>query len=183
MMRTSLLALVAIATLGVTAVDALAQQRRGRPQQQTARWAPVAIGVRGGWDNRARAEILGAQVRVPVVPNGTFALLPSADIAFLPNSKDYQYSLEAAWIPGGVRGGFFVSGGIGWRDTAAGIVNLNVTRETFLSYIVGAGIRADIGPIEFEAGFRWYFLDGTSYRPNSATLGINLPLWRAVPTG
>lgn len=162
----------------VTAAQLDAQVRRGRDPQGTAPWAPVAIGVRGGWDQKANGEVLGAHVRIPVLRTGVVELVPNADVVFLEGAKDYQYGVEAAWIPGGVRGGAFVVGGLAWRDTPIDAPSPGES-STFFGGVLGVGVRSRVGPLELELGLRWTFLNDTSYRPNSATIGVNYPLWSA----
>ncbi|NNL29396.1 MAG: hypothetical protein HKO77_00150, partial [Gemmatimonadetes bacterium] len=161
-----------------------AQVRRGRQVEEQARWAPPSVGVRGGYDQRANAEALGAQIRLPVVRSGVLELIPSADVAFLNGAKDYQYGVEAAWVPGGIRRGIFIVGGVAWRDTPLGqAVPVPVGRNTFFGYVLGAGAASGVGPLEFELAIRWTFLDDTTYRPNLASLGVNYPFWSVLPSG
>lgn len=168
--------------VGAASIDA--QVRRGRQVDEEPRWAPPSVGVRGGYDQRANAEVLGAQLRLPVLRSGVVEVIPSADVIFLDGAKDYQYSVEAAWIPGGVRRGIFVTGGIAWRDTPLGqAVPVPVGRNTFFGYVLGAGAASGVGPLELEVAIRWTFLDDTTYRPNLASVGVNLPFWSALPSG
>jgi len=175
----SLTSLVLLLVAG--AVDVDGQVRRGRDSGETARWAPIAIGIRGGWDQRANAEALGAQLRLPIVRSGIVELAPSADVVFLQGAKDYQYSLEMAWLPAGAaRGGVFLTGGVGWRDTPIG-TELPDERTTYFGYVLGAGGKTRVGPLEIELGLRWTFLNDTNYRPNLASFGVNLPVWSVRP--
>ena len=167
-----------ILALGLGAVaEVEGQVRRGRQPAEEAPWAPVSVGVRGGWDDRANAELLGAQMRIPVVRSGIVEVVPSADIAFLPGAKEYQYSGEISWVPGGRRGGFFLTAGVGWRDSVFGADVASGERTTYFGYVLGAGLKSRVGPLEFELGLRWILLDDTSYRPTPATLGLNYPFW------
>ena len=153
------------------------QVRRGRQPAEEAPWAPVSVGVRGGWDDRANAQLLGAQMRIPVLRSGIVELVPGADIAFLPGAKEYQYNAEVSWVPGGRQGGFFVTAGVGWRDSVFNADVDSLERTTFFGYVLGAGLKSRVGPLEFELGLRWILLNDTSYRPNPATLGLNYPFW------
>lgn len=175
----TLFAAALLVAVGASEIDA--QVRRGRQVDET-RWAPPSVGVRGGYDQRARAEVLGAQLRVPVVRSGVVEVIPSADIVFLRGAKDYQYALEAAWVPGGARGGVFFAGGVALRDTPLGTATPG-ERNTFFGYVLGAGAKSRVGPLEFEVGIRWTFLNDTTYRPNLASLGINYPFWSVLPEG
>lgn len=164
--------------------EAEAQARRGREPEPVQRWTPPSVGIRAGWDQRANAEMLGAQLRVPVVRSGIVQLVPSADIAFLQGVKEYQYGAEVSWVPGGRRGGYFLTGGVGWRDSVFSADGSADTRSTFFGYILGAGVKSQVGPLEFELGLRWIFLNDTSYRPSPATIGINYPFWESgLPEG
>jgi hypothetical protein len=173
--------LLAALLLTATAADTHAQQRRGR-QPEVARWAPVALGVRFGWDQNAQQEVLGAQIRVPVLRSGMLEIVPSADVTFIPVEKDYQYAVEAAWVSGGARGGLMAQAGVAWRSTTI-TADEPDGRETFFGYVVGIGGKSMVGPVQVELGLRWIFLDGTTYRPSLASLGVNLPLWSAGDRG
>lgn len=179
--RTMVATLLFVLTVA-TQIDA--QVRRGRQVDEELRWASPSIGVRGGYDQRANAEALGAQLRIPVVRSGIVEVIPSADVVFLSGAKDYQYTVQAAWIPGGVRRGLFLAGGIGWRDTPLGqAVPVPVGRNTYFGYVLGVGVSSGVGPLEFEFAIRWTFLNDTTYRPNMGSLGINYPFWSVLPEG
>ncbi len=168
----------------VGAAEINAQVRRGRQVEEQLRWASPSVGVRGGYDQRANAELLGAQLRLPVVRSGIIELIPGADVVFLNGAKDYQYSVEAAWVPGGIRRGVFLAGGIAWRDTPLGqAVPVPVGRNTYFGYVLGAGASSGVGPLEFEVAIRWTFLNDTTYRPNMASIGVNYPFWSVLPEG
>ena len=160
------------------AVDA--QVRRGRQAEEVPRWAPMVIGVKAGWDSSANGELLGGHVRIPLVRNGVFELFPSLEAIFLRGTKEYQYNVDAAWVPSGVRGGVFAGGGVGWRDSVIG-TELGNPRQTFFGFNAFGGGRTNLGPVQIEFLLRWTFLNDTAYQPNSASLGINLPPWRAAP--
>jgi hypothetical protein len=177
--RRALLLVGLLAHLAADAADADAQIRRGRAADVRPTWAPVAIGVRFGWDGPANGEVLGAHVRIPVVRSGIVELVPTAEVIFPPGTKEYQYNLEATYVTGGARGGPFVGGGVGWRDAVLADIDLETPRETYFSW-VAVGVKGGVGRLQLEAAFRWAFLDGTSYRPNPATLGLNFPLWRVT---
>lgn len=173
--------LATLLALSTLTVDGEAQVRRGRAPEPSARWSPIAVGVRGGWDQRANAEVLGAHLRVPVLRSGIVELVPNGEVAFLRGAKDYQYGVDAAWVPGGARGGVFLSAGIAWRDTPIASLDTGDVRETYFGWVAGAGGKTGVGRMQLEVDLRWVFLNDTSYRPNSATLGINFPFWRIGP--
>lgn len=173
--------ITALAVLLVTVpapVDA--QVRRGRQVEEAPPWAPIAIGVKIGWDSRANGEVLGGHLRIPVVRSGVFELYPSAEAILLAGVKEYQYNVDAAWVPGGVRGGIFAGAGLGWRDSVIG-TEVGVPRQTFFGVNAFGGGKTNVGRVQIEFVLRWTFLNDTSYQPNSASIGLNLPLWRARP--
>jgi len=167
--------LVSIAPLPIDA-----QVRRGRQSEDVPRWAPISIGARIGWDSRANAELIGGHLRIPVMRSGVAELYPSVEAVFLPGTREYQYNLDAAWVPGGTRGGVFAGGGVGWRDSVIG-VDLGDPRETFFGFNAFGGGKTNLGWLQVEFLLRWTFLNGTAYQPNSAALGLNLPFWRIAP--
>lgn len=172
--------LLALALL-VLPIDADAQVRRGRAPAAAPRWAPISVGVRAGWDQRANGAVLGGQLRLPVVRSGIVELAPNAGVTFLDGAKEYQYNLEATVVPGGARGGVFFGGGVGWRDTVSGtLAPTDITRETVFGYVVSLGGRTDVGRVQLELGVRWIFLDDSAYRPNPVTLGVSYPLWQGA---
>jgi len=173
-------ALAALLLVVPVALDA--QVRRGRQAEEAPRWAPIAIGVKVGWDSRANGEVVGGHLHIPVVRSGVFELFPSLEAVFLRGAKEYQYNLDAAWTPGGVRGGIFAGTGVGWRDSVIG-TDLGEPRQTFVGINAFGGGKTNLGRIQIEFLLRWTFLKDTSYQPNSASFAINLPLWRATPPG
>lgn len=172
------IALALIASLAP--VESEAQVRRGRAVEQPPPRAPIAIGVRFGWDQEAQGEVLGGQIHVPVTRNGTFEIIPNAEMVFVTGTKDYQYNLDAAYVPGGLRGGLMLGAGVGWRDTALG-GSLTEPRKTYFGYNAFLGVLTNLGPLKLELGLRWTFLNDTLLQPNSATFGLNVPLWSARP--
>lgn len=178
----SFAALFVLVTSVTAPIDASAQVRRGRDSGPTDRWAPPAVGARAGWDQRANAEVLGVHLRVPIVRSGIFELVPNAEMAFLTGAKDYQYGVEAAWVPAGTRGGIVLSGGVAWRDTPIGAADAEGDpRRTYFGWVLGAGGRTSVGRAEVEVKLRWVFLNDTTYRPNSVTLGFAFPFWQVGP--
>lgn len=157
-----------------------AQVRRGRQAEEAPRWAPIAIGAKVGWDSRANGELLGGHLRIPVIRSGTVELYPSVEAIFLPGAREYQYNLDAAWVPGGARGGVFAGGGLGWRDSVIG-TDLGDPRQTFFGFNAFGGGKTNLGRVQVEFVLRWTFLNDTEYQPNSAAIGLNLPLWRVGP--
>ena len=156
-----------------------AQFRRGRQAEVVPRWAPISIGAKVGWDSQANATAVGGHVRIPVVRDGTIELYPSAEAILLTGTKEYQYNLDAAWVPGGVGGGVFAGAGVGWRDSVIGM-DVGDPRQTFFGFNAFGGGKTNLGPMQIEFVLRWTFLNETQYQPNSASIGLNFPLWRAA---
>ena len=156
-----------------------AQFRRGRQAEVVPRWAPISIGAKVGWDSQANATTVGGHVRIPVVRNGTVELYPSAEAIFLTGTKEYQYNLDAAWVPGGAGGGVFAGAGVGWRDSVIGM-DVGDPRQTLFGFNAFGGGKTNLGPMQIEVVLRWTFLNETQYQPNSASIGLNFPLWRTT---
>lgn len=172
-----------VAALAILASSADAQVRRGRAQPVTPGWAPIAVGFRAGWeqDRVANGSMLGGELRIPVIRSGKVEIVPSADMIWLQNTKEYQYNADLLFVPGGPRGGVFLGGGVGWRDSLYGAVTAGESRRTYMGYNLVIGGRTAIGPVQLAATLRWIFLSGTEYSPNALTLGLDYPLWRVAP--
>jgi hypothetical protein len=153
-----------------------AQVRRGRTEPTLPRWAPTAVGVRVGYDEQARGEVLGVQFRVPIARNGVLEFVPNAEMVWVTGNKEYQYNLELAVVPGGLNGGLIFGGGAGWRDTVIGSAAEDA-RNTIFGWVLSVGGKTGLGPIQIEALLKWTWLADTDYRPASATLGVNYPFW------
>ena len=117
-----------------------------------------------------------------MVRDGTFQVVPNVGVTFLPGIREYQYSGEVSWVPGGRRGGLFLTGGIGWRDTVRPDL-ADSGRDTLFGYVAGGGFKAAVGPVDFELALRWIFLNDTGYGPTPFTLGLSYPLWRTAGDG
>jgi hypothetical protein len=173
-----------VAALAILASSADAQVRRGRAQPVTPGWAPIAVGFRAGWeqDRVANGSMLGGELRIPVIRSGKVEIVPSADMIWLQNTKEYQYNADVLFVPQGPRGGVFLGGGVGWRDSLWGAVSAEEpSRKTFLGYNLVIGGRTAIGPLQLTVTLRRIFLDGSDYSPTALTLGLSYPLWRATP--
>ena len=176
-----LLILVALALMGSQNADA--QVRRGRAVDSGPRWAPVSIGARFGWDQSANGETAGLQIRIPLVRSGVVEFMPNAELIYPNRPRESQYNLELMYIPGGVRGGVFIGGGVGWRTTTVVNTGPSQPEQRLFGYTLALGGTTNLGPIRVEATLRWIFLRNSTYRPNPVTLGISLPLWSAGPQG
>jgi hypothetical protein len=182
-MPTVRLVVALIAALALLSSSAEAQVRRGRAQPVTPRWAPVAVGIRAGWqqDLIGNGSVLGGELRIPVLRSGMVEVVPSADVVWLPNTKDWQYNADVLFVPQGPRGGVFLGAGVGWRNSPyGGAPNARDLRETYFGYNLLVGGRTTIGPLQLAAALRWTFLRGSEYSPNTLTLGLSYPLWRAI---
>jgi hypothetical protein len=155
------------------------------PEVDAQSWEPISIGIHAGYDNRSRQEMLGAQLRIPVLPSGRVELMTNTDVTFLKGLKEYQTNFEAIYMltPGG--GGFYAGGGVGVRKTTLGVdvatAAERVTLQTF-SVVTGA-VLGNIGRIRPQLELRWIFIDETTVDPQHFTLGASFTLWeRQRPT-
>jgi hypothetical protein len=173
---------LALAMLTLLTPLATEAQRRRPRQPATASWPSISIGVKAGYDNNANAEVLGAQLRVPLLRNGSVNLMPSADVTFLRGLKAYQYNIEALYLLAGRQGGPYFGGGLAFRNTIYG-ANPNFPRETRRGYsiVVGATF-GGAGSFRPQLEARWVFLsksdldEFTPVNPRVVTFGINIPL-------
>lgn len=142
-------------------------------------WAPPSIGARFGWDNKQRRQMVGAQLRLPVLPGGQVELMPSFDVTFLPTLHEYQYNIEAVYILGGRGGVLYGGGGLGMRNT---VYPEATGRSTELGYTLVVGARlvgsARIVP---QIEYRWVFIDAAPVTYQQFTLGLNFALWSPIP--
>lgn len=169
--QTTVLALLALALL---VSPASAQMRMGGGT--SSGWAPAQIGARFGYDYNSTGSVVGAQLRVPVIPSGFVEIVPNADITFLTGLKEYQYGVDAVFVSGGRRGGIFLGGGVVWRNS---IFDDPPNRETKTAPDVVAGVRSGPlfgGNLNSQLEIRWVFLD-TAVKPRIFTFGVNFPLW------
>lgn len=153
-----------------------AQAQLGRPTAEESGWAPVAVGVRVGYDNTQRQEMVGAQLRIPILPQGTVELIPSADVTFLSGLKEYQYNLEAVYVLDGRSGAFYGGGGVVWRNSIFG--DPADGRETAQGYTILAGLRfVGLGFLIPQIEYRWNFVDELPFTLHQVTLGVDIALW------
>ena len=99
--------LAILATLAlILAPQGADAQRRGRddaPQQVP--WPSLMAGIHVGYDENSQGEILGAQLRLPLVRDGKLELVPQANVTFATGLKEYAYGAELVLVPAGRRGG------------------------------------------------------------------------------
>jgi hypothetical protein len=178
--RPTLLILFLLA-LAVTAGELRAQAVPGEAAGQQGglrSWAPPSFGVRLGWDQRQREEMLGGQVRIPIVPSGVVEVMGSADVTFLLNLKEYQYNLEAVYVLDGRAGGLYGGAGLGFRNS---IYPGSVRRTTDVGYTAVAGFRlVGLGLIVPQLEYRWIFINDAPFNYQTLAIGVNLALWRPV---
>lgn len=166
------------ATLALLALALCAQPASGqmRSAGRETGWAPAQIGARFGYDYNATGSVVGAQLRIPVIPSGYVELVPNGDVTFLTGLKEYQAGVDVVALSGGRHGGFFLGGGIGWRNS---IYENAPERETKTAPIVVAGVRTGrmfAANLTTQIEMRWIFLD-TAVKPRVLTFGLNVPLW------
>jgi hypothetical protein len=141
-------------------------------------WAPPSLGVRVGYDNQARDNVLGAQLRLPVLPRGQIELMPSLDVTFLSGLKEYQWNFEVVYVLDGRGGGIYGGAGLGLRNT---IFPDQTARSTELGYSAVLGIRiVEFGLVVPQLEYRGVFVDAAPINYQQLTLGVNLALWRPV---
>jgi hypothetical protein len=183
--RPGLFVLAIAAALCVYApADADAQVRRGRTVAPPPPWMPVTVGVRGGWEQEqlASGATFGAEVHIPIVRDGAIEVVPSFDAIFLRGfATEYQYNLDAVFVPGRRRGGVFIGGGVGWRRSLIAGVGQEFGRQTYFGYNIVLGAKNQVGPLQILLGLKWALLTDTEYDPSAISLGIQFPLWRAGP--
>lgn len=139
--------------------------------------APVA-GLRFGYDQTARGEVVGAQIRVPVLRSGRIEVVPNADITFLTRLREYGYNVDAVFVPGGTQGGIYLGGGLALRNSVFGLPGGDSDRGTEAGFGAVVGARTGSpGRIGTQIEFRWIFLSGVDHEPRAVTLGVNFPLW------
>jgi hypothetical protein len=145
--------------------------------EQAAGWAPASVGVRIGWDNVQQGEIVGALLRLPVLPSGSVELVPNADITFLRGLKEYQVNFEAVYLTAGRMGGVYVGGGIGFRNSRFS-PDPSVGRRNARTLSVVAGVRfGGLGRLRPELEARWIFQDEYTRDPRPVALGVSVALW------
>lgn len=140
-------------------------------------WPAAQAGLRFGYDQSARGEVAGAQLRIPVLRNGRVELVPNADVTFLSRLKEYGVNVDAVYVTGGARGGLYLGGGVAFRNSVFG-PDPQGARETDTGFGIVLGAKAG-GPsgIGTQLEFRWIFLPDRDYEPRAITVGLNVPLW------
>jgi len=144
--------------------------------QDGSSWPLPSVGAHFGYDQAASGEVVGVQIRVPVLRGGQIELMPSASVTFVTRLREYQYNVDAVWVSGGREGGLYLGGGLALRNSIFGS-DPTSPRETLAGFQGVAGLKAGGGgTLVTQVEFRWVFLSEASYDPRSFSLGVNFPL-------
>lgn len=146
------------------------------PGQRTG-WPPAEIGVRVGFDNVQRQEVLGALVRIPILRNGSVELVPNADVTFLRGIKEYQLNAEAVYLWLSDDGGLYAGGGIGLRNTIPPTIPPG-GRETITTFSLVVGLKlTGLERVNPMVEFRRVFASDLAVDPQLISIGVTLELW------
>ena len=128
--------------------------------------------------------MLGAQLRIPLLPSGRVELITNTDVTFLRSLKEYQTNFEAVYMLTPGQGGFYGGGGIGLRNTTLGTDPKDPRKTPLQTFsLVTGAVLGSIGRIRPQLELRWIFIDETTVDPQSFTLGASFTLWeRQRPT-
>lgn len=174
--RSSRILMVAALLTALAAIPGEAQ-RRGRAQRapQAPPWPSPSVGVHAGYDDASNAWLLGGQIRWPVTRSARFEVMPSGSITFLTGLEDRQFNLDAVYVPGGLRGGLYVAGGLAVRNT---IFPGEPRRQTKTGAGLAVGFRSPAGTrVGTQVEFRQIFVD-PDLKPRTLTIGVNFALRR-----
>lgn len=169
---------LSLALLLAVAAHPAEAQRFGQPVPggNAGGWPNPWAGIRVGWDYNNQATVLGAQLRIPVLPTGHVELVPNGDITFLTGLREYQGGVDAVAVSGGRRGGVFAGVGLAWRNT---VWDEGSPRRTRTAPVTVAGVwsnRMAGAPFGTQLEVRWTWLD-RAFKPRVLSLGVNFPLW------
>lgn len=172
-------ALAAAAALLLATVPDTLHAQFGRPDLSpppgSQGWAPASAGFRAGFDYNSNGSVLGAQLRIPLLPGGLVEAVPHADVTFLTGLKEYQGGVELVAVSGGRRGGVYAGGGVAWRNTLWSGPDRETRRAP--TAVVGLRSGATFGaPFGTQLEMRWTFPEG-AFKPRVLSLGVNFPLW------
>ena len=166
-----------LAALTAVAPGSAAAQLAPQPQTQRTGWPAVEIGVRVGYDNIQRQEVVGALLRVPILPNGTIELLPSADVTFLRGLREYQFNADAVYLLAASDGGIYAGGGVGFRSTFPP-ANPSGGRETLTTFAVVVGLKlTNLSRVNPMFEFRRIFASELAVDPQLLSIGVTFELW------
>jgi hypothetical protein len=154
-------------------------QRRPAPPPpgSSPGWTPAMLGFRFGYEDRSNASVVGAQLRVPILPSGIVEVVPNGDITFLRGLKEYQWGADATWVSSGRRGGLYAGVGAIWRNSI--YADSTTTRETRGGWDVVVGLKTMPGgslPVGIQLEERFVFVN-VPFKPRVLSFGVNFPLW------
>lgn len=176
MMRTQRRTLYAITMAGLLAVGGTTALAAQAPAP-AAPWASVTAGLRVGYDNNVNGELLGGQIRIPLLRDGSLEFVPSGDITFVPRLREYQGNLDMAWVPRGVgSSGAYIGGGLAFRNTIFG--DPLTPRETRRGYNIVVGLKSGSRDslIQSQLELRWTRIKDIAFNPQTVSFGVNLRL-------
>ncbi|HSH75496.1 MAG TPA: hypothetical protein VLA09_07435 [Longimicrobiales bacterium] len=164
-------------SVGVSPTELHAQLGRLPGPGATDGWPAVEVGARVGYDSKQRQEVVGAMLRIPILPNARVELVPNADVTFFPNLKEYQVNFEAVYVVGGREGGLYAGGGVGFRNAIMPL-DAEAGRQNLRTYSVVVGVKlGGVSRVNPLIEFRRVFPDGFELDPQLVSLGVTLALW------
>jgi hypothetical protein len=140
-------------------------------------WAPIEMGARVGFDSDGftDAVLLGAQMRIPVIPSGHVKIVPNGAVMFLSGLREYQTALDAVVVTGGRSGGLYLGGGPVWLNSI--FTGPDRTTEVGWSFVVGLSLPGVSGvPFGTQLQLRQSYVADLRRR-RVFSLGVNFPLW------
>lgn len=145
--------------------------------QDATPWPPISAGLRLGYDQSSTGEVVGAQLRIPVLRNGHIEVVPGADVTFVTRLREYGFTTDVVYVTGGRQGGFYGGGGLALRNSIYG-TDPESGRETKTGFGAVIGLKTGgTAGLGTQVEFRWIFLPGVDFDPRAVTLGVNIPLW------
>lgn len=137
--------------------------------------------MRVGYDNVQRQEVVGALLRIPILPNGSIELVPNADVTFLRGLKEYQLNAEAVYLWLSDDGGLYAGGGIGFRNTIPPIdpsLGPPGGREYITTFGIVVGLKlTGLERVNPMVEFRRVFASDLAIDPQLFSIGVTLELW------
>jgi hypothetical protein len=169
-----------VAGCAVSTSSLAAQAGPGQQDEPEGVWAPPSLGARIGWDNKLQSQVLGFQLRLPVLPGGEIEVMPNMDITFQLGQKDYEYNLEAVYVLDGRAGGVYGGGGLAIRNF--GGAGGRRTEKGF-SGVIGFRL-IGLGLVAPQVEYRWILINRaplSNYQQLS--FGVNVSPWQPVRDG
>jgi hypothetical protein len=126
---------------------------------------------------KAGGNVVGAQVRIPVLRSGAAELIPGGAITFNSGGrKDREFTLDGVWGLGGPEGRIYGGGGLALRSA---IWEVDGDRETKSGPTAVLGLKTNsVGgaPVGVQIQVRWVWVEENLTR-QIMTFGVNFPLW------